>query len=342
MIRIPRPILALRRTKRLMSGKGLLATTLLAVMWSQSLTLSAQSLLHKADSLLTARYRKGGVDTTYVVRPKTNWTIRARLNVSGQEIEDEGHDQGQYFKSEIEAKRKTTVSLGVTYLGVSLSVALNPANLSGKDHDYELNLNLYGRRFGFDVIYQDAKNFKGWYDQEGMARMDLQEDILKVKTMNLNAYYVFNHRRFSYPAAFTQSYIQRRSAGSFLLAASYMGQNATLDWEEGWKLKMNNFSLGGGYGYNFVPGKGWLLHLSALPTFIVYSKTSMKFGDDKVPMHYQFPEVIITARAAALYQWSNKFLGLSMVYNYTNIGDKDDLAVYNSKWRIRTFFGFRL
>ena len=51
-----------------------------------------------------------------------------------------------------------------------------------------------------------------------MERIDLPEGILQVKTLNVNAFYVFNYRRFSYPAAFSQSYIQRRSAGSFLLA----------------------------------------------------------------------------------------------------------------------------
>ncbi len=232
--------------------------------------------------------------------------------------------------------------MGVSYLGISLSVAINPAKLLGKYEDYELNLNCYGRRFGFDVIYQDAKNFTGWHDQEGMARTELPDDKLKVQTLNLNAYYVFNNRRFSYPAAFSQSYIQRRSAGSFLLAASGMGQKTTLDWEQGVQLKMTNISLGAGYGYNFVPGKGWLLHISALPTFIVYSKTSMSFGDDRVPLHYQFPEVILTSRGAVVRQWSNKFLGMSMVYTYTNIGDKNNLAVYNSKWLVRTFFGLRL
>jgi hypothetical protein len=40
--------------------------------------------------------------------------------------------------------------------------------------------------------------------------------------------------------------------------------------------------------------------------------------------------------------WGNKFLGLSMVFNFTNIGDKDNLTVQNNKWRIRTFFGLRL
>lgn len=324
------------------SHKGFLVTSLFAMMWIHGLTSSAQSFLQYFDSLLTVNYRKGDIDTTYVMRPRTNWTIRARLNLSGSDIETEGHDDGRYFKSKIEADRKATLSLGVSYLGISLSVAINPDKLMGKYHDYELNINSYGRRFGFDVIYQDAKNFTGWHDQEGMERIELPDDILEVKTLNLNAYYVFNHRRFSYPAAFSQSYIQRRSAGSFLLAASCMGQNATLDWEPRMKLKMTDISLGAGYGYNFVPGKGWLLHLSALPTFIVFSNTSMALGNDVVPLHYRFPEVIITSRLAVVRQWSNKFLGLSGVYNFSNCGNVNSLAVYNSKWLVRTFFGLRL
>ena len=322
--------------------RGVFTTMLLAVMWGHSLTLSAQALLEHYDSLLADKYRKSDVDTAYVVRPQTKWTLRTRLNVSGTEIETEGHDEGRYFKSEIEANRKVTLSLGVTYLGISLGVALNPAKLMGKDVDFELNLNCYGRRFGFDVIYQNARNFTGWHDEEGMERIELPDEILKVQTLNLNGYYVFNHRRFSYPAAFSQSYIQRRSAGSFLLAASGMAQNATLDWEQGMKLRMTNVSLGGGYGYNFVPGKGWLLHISALPTLIVYSKSTMSRGDARVPLNYRFPEFIFTGRWAAVYQWVNKFLGLSMVYNFTNIGNAKSLAVYNSKWRLRAFFGLRI
>ena len=212
----------------------------------------------------------------------------------------------------------------------------------GKYNDYELNFNMYRRRFGFDFIYHDAKNFTGHYDQDGMERVELPDGMLHVQTLNLNAYYVFNNRRFSYPAAFSQSYVQRRSAGSFLLAASGMGQRATYDWEQGLKLKMFNIGIGAGYGYNFVPHRGWLLHISALPTFIVYSNTSMTLGDDQLDLSYRFPEVIITGRGAVVRQWGNKFFGLTMVYNYTNIGNKDDFSVYNTKWRIRAFFGLRL
>ena len=322
--------------------KTKLLLAVIVLLTAQTSEATAQDVLQRIDSLLSRRYYKGDLDTTYIVRPQTKWTVTARFNVSGAKIEAEGMDNGQHFKSEMEADRKATLSVGVSYLGFSLSAALNPAKLMGKYRDFELNFNSYGRRFGFDVIYQDAKNFTGWHDHEGMERIELPDGMLKVRTLNVNAYYAFNSRRFSYPAAFSQSYIQRRSAGSFLLAASGMRQHATLDWDQEMQLKMTNIALGAGYGYNYVPSQGWLLHLSALPTFIVYSNTSMTFGDTRVPLHYHFPEVIITGRGAVVRHWGNKFLGLSMVFNFTNIGHEENLTLHNTKWRIRTFFGIRL
>ena len=306
-------------------------------------TLTQSERRERMDSALTSRYnRNKGIDTAYILRPQTKWTVVGRINVSGAKIETEGIDNGLHFKSEMKADYKSTLSVAVSYLGLSLSASLNPAKLMGKYRDYELNFNSYGKRFGFDIIYQNAKNFTGWHDHDGMERIELPADMLKVKTLNVNAFYVFNSSRFSYPAAFSQSYIQRRSAGSFLLAASGQGQHATLDWEQEMQLKVTNIGIGAGYGYNYVPRQGWLLHISALPTFIVYSKTSMTFGDNRVPLHYHFPEAIITGRGAAVYQWRNKFAGLSMVFNFTNIGDEESLAVHNIKWRVRTFFGLRL
>lgn len=321
---------------------GRVVVMLIVMMSSMVQPSCAQNLLHRFDSVLSANYYKGDIDTSYIIRPKTKWTIKARYNLSGAVIESEGIDNGAHFKSELTADYKSTLSVGVNYLGFSVNMALNPAKMMGKYHDYELNVNAYGKSFGWDLIYQDAKNFTGWHDQDGMERIELEADLLSVQTLNLNAYYAFNKRRFSYPAAFTQSYIQRRSAGSFLLAASAMSQNAKLKWEDDMKLKMRNIAIGAGYGYNFVPAKGWLLHISALPTFIVYSHTSMSFGDTRVPMDYHFPEVIITGRGAVVRNTGNKFYGLSMVYNFTNIGNEDNLAIHNTKWRLRAFFGLRL
>jgi len=323
-------------------------------------SLPAQSLLKRIDSLLTENYRKVNYDTAYLARPKSRWTLVARLNVSGASIKTEGVDRsplalaqspdGQQFKSRLDANNKTTLSLGVGYQGILLSLSVNPGQLAGKYRDYELNLNCYRRNFGFDIIYQDAKNFTGWYDQKGIGRVDVPDEMLQVKTLNLNAYYAFNNRRFSYPAAFSQSYIQRRSAGSFLLAASAMIQDATLGegqeatigkWEEQ-QLKTTNVGIGAGYGYNYVPKERWLLHFSLLPTLIAYSHSSFTIGGVDVDQRNHFPEFIATGRWAVVKLWDNKYAGLSMVYTYTTVGDKDDLAVDNVKWRLRAFFGLRM
>ena len=327
---------------RPLTYRSRMVSILVVLISGLTLPLSAQNIFQRLDSALNVNYYKGNIDTTYVTRPKAKWTIKARYNLSGAAIESEGMDNGSHFKSKMDADYKSTLSIGISYLGFSLNMALNPAKMMGKYKDYELNINSYGKRFGWDFIYQDARNFTGWHDHEGMERIELPADMLSVKTLNLNAYYAFNSRRFSYPAAFSQSYIQRRSAGSFLLAASGMSQHAQLDWEQKMELKMMNIGIGAGYGYNYVPSQGWLLHISGLPTFIVYSHTSMTFGDTRVPLHYHFPEVIITGRGAIVRHKGNIFYGLSMVYNFTNNGNEGSFSLHNQKWRIRAFFGLRL
>ena len=335
-------------------GKRLLPMLLLLIMSCFPFShAEAQNMFQRIDSFLTASYMKGDIDTAYITRPKTKWTLLGRHNFSGAKIEAEGTSSGGlHFYSEMKADYKSTISARVSYLGFSASMALNPAKLLGRYNDYELNVNSYGRRFGFDVIYQNAHNFTGWQDTEGRGRVNLPADLLTLKTLNLNAFYTFNNRRFSYPAPFTQSYIQRRSAGSFLLAISGQGQKGTVQGEkldvseqtlmQEMQFKMTNIGIGGGYGYNYVPHEGWLLHISALPTFIVYSKTSLTLGDIHVPLNYHFPEVIITGRGAVVRQVGNKFFGMSMVFNFTNIGNEENLSVHNIKWRLRTFFGLRL
>ncbi len=299
-------------------------------------------IISRFDSILTQNYSKNDIDTTYLIRPKTKWTIRLRMNISGSDIKAEGYENDRRFVSKMSAERKGTISAGVSYLGFSLNMALNPAKILGKYHDFELNFNSYGKRFGFDFAYQDASNFTGWHKTGEAARIDLPADILTLKTLNFNTYYAFNYRRFSYPAAFSQNYIQKRSAGSFMLGASAQGQHGTINTEEKMDFKMTNIGIGGGYGYNYVPSQGWLLHISALPTLIIYSRTSMNIGGTRVPLHYHFPEIIITSRGAAVRQIGNKFFGVSMVFNTTSIGNTKSLAVENQKWHARAFFGIRL
>ncbi len=306
-------------------------------------------LLHTADSLLSHRYWSSDIDTNYIVRPSTRWTVTGRINFSGAQVQDEGVADGIHFRSQLDADYKTTVSVGLSYLGLSLNLSLNPAKLSGKYQDYEMNVMAYGKRMGFDFAYQYARNFKGWHENDNEARIALPDDILSLRTLNFNTYYVFNNRRFSYPAAFAHSYLQRRSAGSFMLAVSGNAlyaetQNDNLDeHQQPIDFKIINLGIGGGYGYNFVPGKGWLLHISALPTMIVYSHARLTTGDTRIPLHYRFPEFIITSRGSVVKQIGrNMFAGVQMVYHFTSMGHKESLDIYHEKWIARAYFGYRL
>ncbi len=311
--------------------------------WKQS----AIVMLNTVKTLLSIRRSKINTDTLYIVRPKTSWTIKGRINVSGAGIKTEGSDNELHYATDMKADVKGTISAAVGYMGLTLSFALNPAKLLGKYQDYEFNLNSYSNRFGFDVIYQRASNFKGWVERGDGSHVDTETDKLKLRTLNLNGYYAFNFRRFSYPAAFTQSYIQRRSAGSFLLGLSIQAQKLTVEESERLgneriELKTSNYGIGAGYGYNFVPGRNWLLHISALPTFIILSTTSFYVGDVKMSMPYHFPEVIIVGRGAVVKQFGRWFAGMTMVYNFTSKGDKEQLMLQNQKWRVRLFVGVRL
>ena len=192
-------------------------------------------------------------------------------------------------------------------------------------------------------IGKEAKNYKGYYHQDNIGRMELPPNILEMRTLNANGYYVFNHKRFSYPAAMTQGYIQRRSAGSFMLALGLQAQEGEYDYLKEFKTRITNIGVGGGYGYNYVPARRWMIHLSALPTFIVYNHTWMIYDGSRVKVGYHFPEVIITGRGAIVYQIKkNQFAALSGVYYFTNIGGKKHLEIENEKWRARLTYGIRL
>lgn len=301
--------------------------------------------LHKGDSLLAGNYNKVKFDTLYIGRPNARWTIKLRGNISGARIETEGKRLGTPYHAMVKSDYRGTMSVAVAYRGLAIGLALNPAKLAGKSKDNEFNLNSYSNKFGFDVVILSSKTYKGYAESDGV-RSEVSKGMVSQKALNVNAYYAFNGRRFSFPAAFTQSYIQRRSAGSILAGFSFDGQitdiaeNKAIDFEAV-KLKIFEVGIGAGYGYNLVANKHLLFHLSALPTFDVFVNSHISSGEEKVKMDYHFPSVIVTGRGAAVYSWKNKFAGVTMVYNFSAVGDMDNLHVNRDKWRLRLFYGFR-
>jgi len=309
----------------------------------------AQQMRAKVDSALTARYYKTPYDTNYVVRPEGKLTLKFRLNQTGNTFHAKGTVNDIYAKADLHTSHKTTVSIGASYRGISASLAVNPAKMSGSYKDYELNLNYYSSRISLDFSYQRSESLAGDMSRDGRLST-LESGDLTMKVVNLAGYYTFNHRRFSYPAAFTQSYIQRRSAGSWLAGFSYQG--GTIETTDELKARNQNASevsleighigIGGGYGYNWVLGKRWLLHFSMLPTFVVYNRNKMTInGEVKEAQRMRF-NMIFNERAAVVYQFSPRyFAGATLVMNNSVFDDKV-VVVNQNKWRARAFFGVRL
>ena len=309
-----------------------------------------QQLKAKVDSVLSSRYYKTPYDTNYVVRPEGTVTLKLRLNQTGNDFHAKGTVNGIYSKADLSTSHKTTISIAASYRGLSAAVALNPAKMSGTYKDYEFNLNYYSSRISLDFSYQRSESLTGDVNREDRGEQPMESGDLTLKVVNFAGYYAFNHRHFSYPAAFNQSYIQRRSAGSWLAGISYQG--GIIETRDELKARNPNaptvsidvghVGIGGGYAYNWVLGQKWLIHFSLLPTFVVYNRNKMTVnGERKEAQHMRF-NMIFNERAAIVYNFSPRyFAGATLVMN-NSVFDDDAVVINQNKWRARAFIGLRL
>lgn len=299
-----------------------------------------EQVLNKRDTNALKRY-----DTLYISKPAQRWTVKIRGNVSGASLTSEGATNDTKYQTELDADMKITLGASVTYRGITLSFVLNPAKLTGKNKDYEFNLNAYGNRLGADVVYLSANTFNG-ETRIGDAIYPITTGDVGMKMFTANGYYIFNHRRFSFPAAFTQSQIQLRSCGTWLLATSIIAgtiknNSNIVNSNAPTHLSMFHWGIGGGYAYNWVVRRNWLLHVSAMPEIIVLENNRMRVDGERQKTPFQFPNIQNVGRLAVVHFHKRSFLGFSVVINTWNLGDRHTLQLSSVKWRARTFYGIR-
>lgn len=325
-----------------------LRLTIIFLACASAIAAEAQTgILRKIDRLLDKRDMRADAktDTTYVGRPEGRWTVKLRMNVSGTNILTRGLIGGGPFTTRLYADAKTTVGASVSYRGLSLGFSLNPAKLAGWNKDYELNFTSYGNRVGGDIVLTSAKTFRG-RSEYGGAEHEIARGSVGMETVQANAYYAFNRRRFSFPAAFSQSKVQRRSCGTWLLGLSAFAGRIDTEPEEvlgvaGARLSMVNVAVGGGYAYNFVTRRKWLIHVSAVPTLVVYARNRLTVGDVRQRAPLKFPSFISVGRLAVVRHFGNKFVSLSAVVNLWHQGDRKQMMIESTKWRARMSYGFR-
>lgn len=329
---------------------------ILAITWLNPMSGSAQEgnshdqqMRSRVDSVLAERYYRTSYDTNYVIRPEGKLTLKVRMNQTGNSFHAKGTVNDIYSKADLQTSHKTTFSVAGIYRGIGVGMAINPAKWKGIYKDYEFNLNYYSSKISVDFSYQRSESLAGDINGDRGAQ-HLQSGDVTMKVLNMVGYYSFNHRRFSYPAAFTQSYIQRRSAGSWLAGISYQG--GSIKTTDGLKARNPNapdvriyvghLGIGGGYGYNWVLGKKWLLHFSMLPTFVVYNRNNMTVNGERKKARRMRFNMIFNERAAIVRNFSSRyFAGATLVMN-NSVLDDDVVVVNQNKWRARAFFGIRL
>jgi hypothetical protein len=86
----------------------------------------------------------------------------------------------------------------------------------------QFQMNIYGTRFGFESYYQDYQRF--YYNYRGddslAAHLKNYNSDIRSYQFGANAILIFNGKKFSYNAAFNQTVLQKKSAGSWMLAFS--------------------------------------------------------------------------------------------------------------------------
>ncbi len=318
------------------------------------LAAGAQTLVQKADSLLDRHYHRITYDTNYILRPERRWTLKLRPKLSWFNVNSHSTIEGYDFLCDVNSTPKGKLSLSAGYSGLNLSFSANPEKiLKGNEQDVEVHVDYYGKRMGFEFGMSHIGSLEGYLSVVGdstSVRVGVERGDVSQFNITLNAYYIFNRRHFSYPAAFTQSYIQRRSAGSLMAGAYiYGGQTTIGDSTAGTEIYLvthSMFALGLGYGYNFVlpllDGKQWLFHISAIPYFSVGTKGQLRELGDEREWKTRFPEVIIVARGAAIRSFGNWFAGLTMQYMWLHTGNSDAVELNNAQWHFMGVLGIRL
>ena len=123
------------------------------------------------------------------------------------------------------------------FLGYTFDIEDLFGDNKNKPKKKEMSLNIYSSKFGIDLYYRKTgsdfklRSYEGFELNEPSLE-NRHFDGLESKIKGLNAYWIFNHKKFSYPAAFSQSTNQRKSAGSFMAGFSYSQHRITFDYEK--------------------------------------------------------------------------------------------------------------
>jgi len=184
----------------------------------------------------------------------------------------------------------TSLGVGFNYQDYGLAIAFGlPKSESsntkyGKTKRLDLQVNMYKPKFGFDGF---AQLYKGYYNSNPDDFVEWEGDVypqlpdMRVLSIGLSAFYLFNSEKFSYKAAFIRNQIQLKSAGSFTVGIfghydlaetgnGFIPQEYPDSIRNNFDLKaFNTLAIGFtiGYLYTWVISKNFFVNVGVTPGF---------------------------------------------------------------------------
>ena len=108
--------------------------------------------------------------------------------------------------------------------------------------------------------------------------------------------------------------------------------------------KLNDLYFRTKYDTNYVakPKEKWLLHLSALPSFVVYKHNRLTVNDEGMKDHGMCFNMVFNERASIVYHFTPRYnIGATLIMS-NSIYNNDDIKINQNKWQARAFLGIRL
>lgn len=229
------------------------------------------SFWHKVNRLLT---KPAVVDSTYIYQPKPCFALgffttgqKANFDVDVDYGVDLGDGYSLAGKSCFSLNESLCKKIGleVSYGNVGLGYGVEVGHKSAVKKR-SLGFNILGKSWGFHLNYYKITNpfISKLTIEDNNGEIFYQDEFTPeghatLQNFTLDGYYVFNNKRFVYPAAFKMCLIQRRTAGSWMLTARYMQGKLYNSPEAAWDsynlldcVATMQASIGGGYSVNFV------------------------------------------------------------------------------------------
>jgi hypothetical protein len=236
------------------------------------------------------------VDPHYIEVPAKPWRIILRLKGSLVDVDyyngadfpetNERAEWQLHFRPPV----ATSVGIWVGYRGTGLGFSKSLTKNAGRNFTFSSTGAKYGINFRLTTFESEDAKFAGKSYKDGIAEMPHDTAFhmpkpVSITSIYLNGYYVFNGRHYSQAAAYNQSVIQRRSAGSLLVGATwYMSSFDYNDIANGFfmilgdgisRIKVHQANIGVGYGFNWVPLRGLVINAMAMPTISVYNRVKV-------------------------------------------------------------------